>query len=83
MDKILNFEHVLAEVIKNRGLKMIDHPRVIWRHGQPKDDPASNQEYRLFLEDRSSGQQSNVTLLIDDESTADSVRSQLEQGLEQ
>ena len=81
-DKIWDFQDVIAEVLENRGLKMLQYSRVVWRHGEPREKFVSNQEYLLLLRDESSGQESRVDLLIDDEGTQESVKSQLEQGLE-
>ena len=81
-DKIWDFRDVIAEVLESHGLKMLRFSRIIARAGVPKDHFVSNQEYLLLLQDKS-GQQSRVVLLIDDDSTNGSVRSELERGLEE
>ena len=81
-DKIWDFHAVIVEVLESRGLKMLQYSRVVWRQRESRGHLISNQKYQLLLRDESSGQESRVDLLIDDESTQESVKSQLEQGLE-
>ncbi len=81
-DKIWDFQDVIAEVLESHGLQMLRFSRVIARAGVPKDHFVSNQEYLLLLQDKS-GQESRVVLLIDDESSNGSVRSELERGLDE
>ncbi len=81
-DNIWKFQDVIAEALESRGLKMLKYSRVIWRYRQSREDLDSKQEYRLSLRDES-GQEKRVTLLIDDDTSQESVRSQLAQGLEE
>ncbi len=81
-DKIWQFPDVIAEVLESRGLKMVQYSRIIARDGMSKDHFVSNQEYLLSLKDES-GHEKTVTLFIDGRTTEESVRSQLERGLEE
>lgn len=81
-DKIWDFQDVIAEVLENCGLKMLQYSRVVWRHGEPREKFVSNQEYLLSLKDEF-GHEKRVTLFIDDHTTDKSVRSELAKKLEE